>query len=225
MSRDARILIVDDEPNVRLMFRTALEAAGHETAEAEDGEAALAVLHAEPFNLVLLDLRMPLMDGMETLRRMRDEGITTPVVIVTAHGSVPDAVEAMKLGAVDFLQKPLNPETLRGVVAEVIGRHERRADEPNTPAYWAEEARYDEVLARAKRAMNHLRPVEAELFLRRALDLEPHSPEVHTLLGVLLSGRGEPHSAREQFLAALADDPHYEAAQANLRHLEARFSS
>ncbi len=122
MATAARILIVDDEPNVRLMFRTALEAVGHTVIEAEEGEAALAALHAAPTDLVLLDLRMPRMDGRATLRRMRDEGITTPVVIVTAHGSIRDAAEAMKSGAIDFLQKPLRPEALREVVARALGR-------------------------------------------------------------------------------------------------------
>ena len=124
MNKTARILIVDDEPNVRLMFRTTLVAVGYDVAEAEDGEAALAALRGSgPFDLVFLDLRMPLVDGMATLRRMRDEGLLVPVVIVTAHGSVPDAVEAMKLGAIDFIQKPVRPEELREVAAEVIRRH------------------------------------------------------------------------------------------------------
>ena len=71
---------------------------------------------------MLLDLKMPGMDGMETLRRMRDENDDTAVVIVTAHGSIPDAVAAMKLGAVDFLTKPVTPEPAQ-VVSEVIERH------------------------------------------------------------------------------------------------------
>ena len=63
--------------------------------------------------LVLLDLRMPGLGGMETLRQLRDTGNAVPVVIITAHGTIPDSVQAMKLGAVDFLSKPITPETLR----------------------------------------------------------------------------------------------------------------
>src|SRR5438270_3049809 len=103
MQRPSRILIVDDEPNVRLMFRTTLASTGAEIAVADDGEAALERLEGSPFDLVLLDLKMPGLGGMETLRRLRDAGDDTPVVIVTAHGDVPHAVEAMKLGAIDFL--------------------------------------------------------------------------------------------------------------------------
>ncbi len=121
----ARILIVDDEPNVRLVFRTALESsgAGYQLHEAADGEEALIQVRRQRPDLVLLDLQMPRLDGMATLQRLRDAGVDTPVVIVTAHGSIPDAVAALKLGAIDFLSKPLVPETLRKVVAEVVARH------------------------------------------------------------------------------------------------------
>ena len=74
---------------------------------------------------MLLDLKMPEMDGMETLRRLRDAGNNTAVVIVTAHGSIPDAVAAMKLGAVDFLSKPVTPDALRRVVADIVARHQK----------------------------------------------------------------------------------------------------
>src|SRR5271157_6214399 len=91
MDAPKRILIVDDEPNVRLVFRTALEATGYLVTEAADGDAALAQLRKLPTDLILLDLKMPVVDGMETLRLLRDAGDETPVVVVTANGSVPDA--------------------------------------------------------------------------------------------------------------------------------------
>ena len=91
MDAPKRILIVDDEPNVRLVFRTALEATGYLVTEAADGDAALAQLRKLPTDLILLDLKMPVVDGMETLRRLRDAGDETPVVVVTANGSVTTA--------------------------------------------------------------------------------------------------------------------------------------
>ena len=211
------------------MFRTTLLAGGYDVAEAEDGEAALAALRESgPFDLVFLDLRMPMVDGMATLRRMRDEGLLLPVVIVTAHGSVPDAVEAMKLGAIDFLQKPVRPEELREVAAEVIRRHaaalEPAGGRAPTPSV-VESYRFAEALARAKRAMGRLRRTEAELFLRRALDLDDRSAEARTLLGILLLAKDEPHAAREEFGRALEADPGYAPARHNLKHLQARYSS
>src|SRR5271165_5776052 len=112
MNAAASVLIVDDEPSIRLMFRTALQSAGYDAVEAGDGPAALAQLHESSPDVVLLDLKMPGMDGMETLRQMRERGDDTAVVIVTAHGSIADAVAAMKLGAVDFLTKPVTPDGL-----------------------------------------------------------------------------------------------------------------
>jgi DNA-binding response OmpR family regulator len=118
-----RVLIVDDEPNVRFVFRTALESVGFTVDEAAEGLEALDWLKTSAADVVLLDLQMPGVGGMEMLRRLRDAGNDVPVVIVTAHGSIPDAVAAMKLGAIDFLSKPLTPEALRRVVAEVVARH------------------------------------------------------------------------------------------------------
>src|SRR5262249_15173654 len=139
------ILVVDDEPNIRLTFRTALESAGWPVAEAADGQSALDALRQSSYSLVLLDLRMPGLDGMETLRRMRDEHIGVPVVMITAHGSIPDAVEAMRLGAIDFVSKPVTPEALRRAVAEILERHEDGA---------TSEGGVRAVLTRAKREIN-----------------------------------------------------------------------
>src|SRR5690349_3319671 len=100
MSQHAHILIVDDEPNVRLAFRTALETAGYAVDEAEDGLEAFNRLESLPVSLVLLDLKMPGPDGMAVLRRLREMGNDVPVVIITAHGRIPDAVAAIKLGAI-----------------------------------------------------------------------------------------------------------------------------
>src|SRR5262249_2550478 len=103
MGHARRILIVEDEPNVRLVFRTALESADYTLSTASEGETALRWLKREPFDLALLDLQMPGMGGMELLRRLRGAGIDVPVVIVSAHDAVPNVVQAMQLGAVDFL--------------------------------------------------------------------------------------------------------------------------
>jgi DNA-binding response OmpR family regulator len=117
------ILIVEDEPNVRLMMRTTLESAGYRVLEASDGLAALSLLRRSSSDLILLDLRMPKVDGMLALYRLRERGDNTPVVILTAHGSIPDAVTAMKLGAADFLTKPVRPDEVRAVVSAVLRRH------------------------------------------------------------------------------------------------------
>ena len=224
MSKPHHILIVDDEPNVRLMFRTTLESSGEATAEAEDGEAALAARAGMRFDLILLDLQMPGLDGMETLRRLRDAGDDTPVVIVTAHGSVPDAVAAMKLGAIDFLSKPLTPDTLRRVVAEVCSRERAArplpAPEAGVPPVTLE-GEFAANLARAKRSINLRDFAGSEVTLRQALALKGESADALNLMGVLLELRGDDRESYRSYRAALKADPSHEPARHNMtRHYE-----
>ncbi len=233
MNTQARILIVDDEPNVRLMFRTTLASTGHMLADAADGAAALAALKESPTDLVLLDLHMPNLDGMATLRSIRDQGLNVPVIIVTAHGSVPDAVEAMKLGAIDFLSKPVTPEALRTVVTDVLSRHTTTIADPRaTPsAKTADDAapatlsgQFTANLAKAKRAINHGEFDEARVFLIQATALEPKSAEGNNLMGVLHELRGENDDSYRSYRAALKADKHYAPAIHNMTRYYERFT-
>jgi two-component system response regulator HydG len=116
----ARVLVVDDDPGVRYTLREILEAEGLEVDEAEDGEAALGRFEAAPAPLVVTDLRMPRIDGMELLRRLRSRAPGTRVVVITAHGSERQAVEAMKAGAYDYFRKPFDTEELVAVVRRAV---------------------------------------------------------------------------------------------------------
>lgn len=111
-----KILIVDDEQNHRLMLKLHLEDAGHKITEAENGMKALDALGADGFDAVLLDMKMDIMDGITTLGMMRQRGIETPVIVITAFSTVKTAVEAMKLGAMDYLTKPVDIEQLMAVL-------------------------------------------------------------------------------------------------------------
>lgn len=113
MERGKRILIVDDEKNIRLTLSHALEPLGIETKTAANDEEALAMLERGEFDLMLLDLKMPGMGGMEVLQRVREIRPEIRVIIITAFGTIESAVEAMKLGAVEFLQKPFAPKEIR----------------------------------------------------------------------------------------------------------------
>jgi DNA-binding NtrC family response regulator len=118
--KDKPILIVDDEKNIRLTLSRSLEVLGVETDSAEDGKEALVKLEEKEFGLILLDLRMPGVDGMEVLRQVRESRPDIRIIILTAYGTIELAVEAMKLGAVDFIQKPFVPEQIRERVARVM---------------------------------------------------------------------------------------------------------
>jgi len=123
-----RVLIVDDEPHIRQMMRLTLEAAGYEVGEAADGHDGLARFgDGREWAAVLLDQRMPGLDGLETLRQLKTRVPEACVVMVTAFASIELAVDAMRLGATDFLRKPMTPEMLRGAVAAAL------ASRPRTP--------------------------------------------------------------------------------------------
>ncbi len=119
----ARILVVDDEEGIRSFLTDSLLTEGHEVVEAADGVQASLMLDRQTFNLMITDLHMPGLDGMALLRKARSEVPEMEVVVLTAHGSVETAVEALKMGATDFLQKPLSgPDEIRLVAARAVER-------------------------------------------------------------------------------------------------------
>jgi len=114
-----KILIVDDEKNHRLMLKLHLEDAGHKTSEAENGLLALEKLEKNKFDIILLDMKMDVMDGLSFLGMMNRKGLTTPVIVITAFSTVKTAVESMKLGAVDYLTKPVDIPQLMDAISKV----------------------------------------------------------------------------------------------------------
>ena len=118
-----RVLVIDDEAHIRHMMRITLEAAGYEVGEAADGLRGLEMCGPDAaWDVVLLDQKMPGIDGLETLRRLRERAPTTRVIMVTAFASIELAVEAMKLGATDFIRKPTTPDILRKTVAAALAK-------------------------------------------------------------------------------------------------------
>ena len=121
----ARILVADDEAGLRAFVAEALQADGHAVSQSADGREAAGLLARESFDLLITYLRMPGLDGMTLLRRARAEQPEMEAIVLTAHGSVDSAVEAMKLGAFDYLEKPIgSPGELRLLVTRAL---ERRA--------------------------------------------------------------------------------------------------
>ena len=118
----ARVLIVDDDPSSRRLLDVRLRALGCETVTAADGQEGLALIQREAPAVMLLDLQMPRMGGLELLRAVRREGLDFPIIVITAHGSIEAAVEAMKEGAYDFLPKPFDARHLDIVVRKALER-------------------------------------------------------------------------------------------------------
>jgi FixJ family two-component response regulator len=207
----ARILIVDDETNVRLNYRITLEIEGYEVGEAASASQALQELIEHPFSLAILDMRLPGMDGLALLAKMRETGITVPAMIVTAYSDVPHAVRAMKLGAIDFLQKPLRPEDLRRIVAEILDRHTSKRE------HQIED--FKSHIVAAKRCLNLRLFESARLHLIKAMELNTKSIEAFNLAGVFYEMMEDMYKAKKYYGQAIKLNKNYEPAQQNMRRL------
>ncbi|SCY16855.1 sigma-54-dependent transcriptional regulator [Alkaliphilus peptidifermentans] len=116
-----RILIIDDEKNMRWAIKKALEKEDYSIYEASNGLEGLECFKNIDPHLVLLDLKMPIMDGMETLKYLKEQAVETPIIMITAHGTMESAVEAMKIGALDYISKPFDIEELKVIITKAIG--------------------------------------------------------------------------------------------------------
>ena len=126
------ILLVDDEPELRRMLRRALIRAGFEVIEAANGRLAMQLLGQYAFEAVVSDVRMPDMDGLELLRRIKVEAPTVPVVLMSGSCGLANAIALRDCGAFAFLDKPVQLETLRGAAAAAIETHRERHREDET---------------------------------------------------------------------------------------------
>jgi DNA-binding NtrC family response regulator len=205
----ANILIVDDDRSIRRALERALEPLGFRIVTARDGVEARAAIETAPIDLALLDLRMPRLDGMALMRELARTHPDVRVIILTAHGTIEDAVEAMKLGAVDFVQKPFSVNEIRELVARVLAR--RSLDVAGARGY-------DALIESAKKLINSGAFPEAREQVRRAIAENPTgAAEAYNLLGVLEEMRGDRVQAQKHYHVALEIKPDYRPAADNLR--------
>ena len=137
------VLIADDEKNIRSSVATTLKLDGYSVELAENGEEALAAAARGGIDLVMLDLQMPGIDGFETLRRLRERGDGVPVLFLTAHGTIEKAVEAVRLGAFDFIEKPPNSDRILLAVRNALRQSELESE--NRELRGEESERFDMV--------------------------------------------------------------------------------
>ena len=210
---DRSVLIVDDEKNIRLTLSLALEKLNLPVDTAVNGEEALKKLAEKSYALMLLDLRMPGIDGMEVLRRVPEIRPEVKVVIITAWGSIEAAVEAMKLGAVDFLQKPFDAEDVRDLVSSLL-------DQATQERYRGRE--YDNYLELALKRISKGEFDAARVYAHKAISIDPDRPEAFNLLGGLYEARSNRLEAEKNYRVALALTPSYKPAQKNLDRVTSR---
>jgi two-component system response regulator AtoC len=129
-----QVLIVDDEPNLRKILSAQLSRDGYDVLTAEDGEQGLVALKEHHIDLVITDLKMPKVDGMQLLREALREDPELPIVMITAHGTIDTAVEALKIGAFDYLTKPFDKDEVRQIVAKALKTRELRGNEATAAA-------------------------------------------------------------------------------------------
>ena len=129
MREKQQILIADDEPNLRRVLGAQLQRDGYDVLLAEDGQQALSMLSEHHVDVLISDLRMPRIDGMQLLKRVVEDDPELPVILITAHGTVDTAVEALKLGAFDYVTKPFDRHEFKNVVDKAARAAELRQRE------------------------------------------------------------------------------------------------
>ena len=204
-----KVLIVDDEKNIRLTLKTALSKAGYEVETAVNGEDGLTKLKEEEIPVVLLDMKMPGMDGIQFLKEVTEKDIKTKVVMITGYGSVETAVETLKLGAVDYLRKPFKPEEIISIVEDVFERHEIENSEKEVESF-------EDYIMLAKNAINKRDFSKAKEMLQEATSVNSEKPEPFNLLGIIYEMQHNQAEAMKMYRAALALDPGYKPANDNI---------
>lgn len=177
MPIDRVAYVVDDEATVRRSLALLLRSAGFAVQDFDCGAAFLHAAAALPFGCVLLDLRMPGMDGLAVQREMAARGIKLPVVVVTAHGDVALAVQAMKAGACDFIEKPYGDETILQAAEAALAR----GDEERARARDAEDAtaRVAALTPRETEVLQGLVAGKANKVIAFDLGVSPRTVELH----------------------------------------------
>ena len=200
-----KILIVDDESNIRLGLNKCLAKEGYYIEEASNGEEALQLIYNKKYDLILMDVQMPELNGFDVLKRIRKFGNSTRVIMMTAFGTVEMAVDSMKIGAVDFLSKPFK---VRDVVKEVLDKDMNILRVDKDISRYIEEARD---------AIFNKDYDKAKFCLKEALVNDSSSAEIQNLLGVIEEKTGDRQLAQKYYRAALSLDPTYEPADNNLK--------
>jgi two-component system NtrC family response regulator len=151
-----RILVVDDEENLRRVTQLKLQQAGYEAMTASDGAQALEVLAKHPQDLVLTDLKMPGMSGIELLQKIKEEYPEVVVIVVTAYGTIESAVEAMRLGAYDYIIKPVNADALKLIVSRALEHHRLQEEVRNLRSAIDRKFGFESIIGKSKNLLSTL---------------------------------------------------------------------
>lgn len=188
-----KILVVDDTKNIRMLLTKCLEHEGYQVETASDGQEALDMFRKNKYNLAFLDIKMSKLSGTEVLKSIREIGIDTPVIIITAYATVKNAVECTRLGAVTYIQKPFTADKIRAVLSELMGRLKDDSEAQQRESH----------LKVAKQSIEAGAFEEALVVLKGIIAEEIDNPECYFLLSKAYEGMGNRQKADKFYKAYL----------------------
>ncbi|HEX2726983.1 MAG TPA: response regulator FixJ [Beijerinckiaceae bacterium] len=177
MANDAIVHVVDDDVDVRHSLSFLLATAGLPVRLHESASAFLSAVKEPPSGCILTDVRMPGIDGIELLRRLRARGFSVPVIVMTGHADVPLAVEAMKQGAADFIEKPFDDDLLVAAIRSALAAHGRAAEQAQQAA--AVQARFASLSERERQVLAALVAGKPNKVIAHDLGISPRTVEIY----------------------------------------------
>ena len=178
-----KVLVLDDTKNIRILLTKCLELEGYEVLAASDGQQALDLFKFHKFDLAFIDIKMPNMSGTEVIKRIREAGINTPVIIITAYATIKNAVECTQMGSIAYIQKPFTADKVRSTLNEVFG-----SIYINAKSY---------SLEKVEEALNMGEYQPAMDVLRLAISTETTNERVYFLLSKAYEGMGDRRNAKK----------------------------
>ncbi len=198
-----KVLVVDDTKNIRLLLSKSLELQGYDVDTACNGKEALELLSSTSYDLAFLDIKLPEIRGTEVLRRIRDKGITTPVIIITAYATVKNAVDCTKMGAVAYVQKPFTGDKIKGVIEELsISALPNKKEPIELNKNFMEQAKYPIRTGNIEQAKYHMNIGNIELaieILTSELSSNVENAEIYHLLGDAYNMLGQADRAQKYY--------------------------
>ncbi|HBL06505.1 MAG TPA: response regulator [Clostridium sp.] len=181
-----KALVVDDTKNIRKLLKTSLELNEYIVTEALNGLEALEILSREPFHLIFLDIKMPTLSGTEVLKRIREDGIFSTVIIMTAFPTVKNAVDCTKLGAVEYLLKPFTTDKINSLIYRLNNL--------------TEDTKILENIIKGVSKLMYLKKYDDSiLLLNKALSIDATNSNIYKLLSECYEGLGD-NANRDKFL-------------------------
>ena len=213
-ARKYRVLVVDDEKNIRLTIQHSLLAADYEVDTASDGAEGLDKFRSSHYDLVLMDLRMPQMNGIEMLKEIREHDKHTAAIVITAYLTIDTLIEAFSLGVSDYIRKPFSPNDVREMVRRVLNRESLDVANPSThPA---------PLLEYARKALAGMDLQHALEFAKKAVEQNSNDPDSQAFLGILEHLSGHEEAAERAIHEALLLDPQHQLSRDYLFWMQAK---